>query len=185
MYIFYKKGRRKPNKISETRRTTVTVKITREKKKSHNGNEHRAGNKKAASKTTFSHSQRVEKREVNHQLQKQEKEAHTYTLHMAHSLRSYTPQCSTALLLLLSPYKCQRVRSVIPERIHGALIRKVKPVAGELFYSGKLAPTHPPHGGSSSSSSSSSVRIMEQRARERKRQGELASLLRISQFSIL
>lgn len=117
MYIFYKKGRRKPNKISETRRTTVTVKITREKKKSHNGNEHRAGNKKAASKTTFSHSQRVEKREVNHQLQKQEKEAHTYTLHMAHSLRSYTPQCSTALLLLLSPYKCQRVRSVIPERI--------------------------------------------------------------------
>lgn len=95
MYIFYKKGRRKPNKISETRRTTVTVKITREKKKSHNGNEHRAGNKKAASKTTFSHSQRVEKREVNHQLQKQEKEAHTYTLHMAHSLRSYTPQCYT------------------------------------------------------------------------------------------
>lgn len=78
MYIFYKKGRRKPNKISETRRTTVTVKITREKKKSHNGNEHRAGNKKAASKTTFSHSQRVEKREVTTNY-KNRKRKHTHT----------------------------------------------------------------------------------------------------------
>lgn len=54
-------------------------------------------------------------------------------------------------------------------RIHGALIRKVKPVAGEWFYSGKLAPTHPPHGGSSSSSS---VRIMEQRWMAREPESE-------------
>lgn len=55
-------------------------------------------------------------------------------------------------------------------RIHGALIRKVKSVAGELFYSGKLAPTHLPHGGSSSSSSS--VRIMEQRWMAREPESE-------------
>lgn len=175
VYIFYKKGRRKPNKISETRRTTVTVKITREKKKSHNGNEHRAGNKKAASKTTFSHSQRVEKREVNHQLQKQEKEAHTYnTTHGSLITIVYTSMLhctTTSTFSLQMPESKERNPRKDTGRIHGALIRKVKPVAGELFYSGKLAPTYPPHGGSSSSSSSS-VRIMEQRWMAREPESE-------------
>lgn len=73
---------------------------------------------------------------------------------------------TTSTFSLQMPERKERNPGKDTGTIHGALIRKVKPVAGEWFYSGKLPPT-PPHGGSSSS-----VRIMEQRWMAREPESE-------------